>query len=41
MNYLFSERSTVGYVAQADITMTHEFGCRVVYIDCGRAMVKV
>ena len=27
------EGSTVGGVAQADIPVTDEFGCRVVYID--------
>ena len=29
-----------GVVAQADIPVIDEFGCRVVYIDYGRAMIK-
>ena len=34
------EESTVGAVAQADIPVTDEFGCRVVCVDYVRAMIK-
>ena len=31
---------TVGSVAEADILMTGEFGCRLVYMDKSRTMIK-